>query len=163
MRWFVGGRLAFIYYDSSSQESPAEAAAGSGIVATGVSNSYVGFGPHTGLELSRKIQDSGFSAVARVDMALELGRIRQGFFEESTAVNALGNPIGGATRESSSQAVPMTNVQVGASWQPPGWSDTHFFLGYEYEYWWNVGRLSKSISRGEMSDQGVTLKAEFNF
>ena len=39
----------------------------------------------------------------------------------------------------------------------------HFFLGYQFEYWWNVGRLSTSFARGELEDQGVVLRAEFNF
>jgi hypothetical protein len=33
-----------------------------------------------------------------------------------------------------------------------------------YEYWWNVGRESNTLdSRGELSDQGILLRAEFNF
>jgi hypothetical protein len=103
----------------------------------------------------------GLSLVGEVDSALTLGRIRQGFFEEGTAG---GRPVVGQSHVSSSQAVPMLNAQVGVGWQPQGYRNLRFFLGYQYEYWWNVGRLSITPnSRGELSDQGVLWKAEFNF
>jgi hypothetical protein len=163
MKWFLGGRLTYFYYDATAREALAEAATGSGVFATGSSNSYVGFGPHFGLELARKLAESGLAVVGRTDMAIHLGRIRQGFFEQSTLADASGRPPAGETRESSSQAVPMINTQLGMSWRPPAWRDVSFFAGYEYEYWWNVGRLSKGLSRGELSDQGVALRMEFNF
>jgi hypothetical protein len=169
MKWFVGTRLTYLYYDASAQgpgilqEPEGEAAAGGGVFGTATSNSYVGFGPHFGLELSRKLAESGLAIVGCIDSAIELGRIRQGFFEQSKLLDTSGLPLVGQTRESSSQAVPMINTQLGVSWQPPGWHDVHLFAGYEYEYWWNAGRLSKGLSRGELSDQGVALRAEFNF
>jgi hypothetical protein len=64
---------------------------------------------------------------------------------------------------SSSQAVPMINVQAGIGWQPSTMPNLRLFAGFEYEYWWNVGRFSLTTSRGELSDQGVGLRAEFNF
>jgi hypothetical protein len=102
--------------------------------------------------------------VGRVDGWISLGRIRQGFFEVATTPGPVGLPLVSETRLSSSQAVPSLNIQLGLGWQPPGWCNTHFFLGYGYEYWWNVGRESNTLdSRGELSDQGVLLRAEFNF
>lgn len=163
MRWTVGGRLAYLYYDSSQAQSAAQASAGSGILDTRVTNSYVGFGPHVALELSRKLAGTGLAGLIRWDSGIELGRIRQGFFEDLAGVDAAGRPLGGTTRVSSSQSDPWTNIQAGLSWQPPGWLDVHLFLGYEYEYWWNVGRLSITPSRGEMSNQGAVLRAEFNY
>jgi hypothetical protein len=157
MKWRFGGRLTYLFFDSHETEAFAEALAGSGIFDRGVSNSYVGFGPHSGLELARRLNDWGFLLVGRIDGAILLGRIRQGFFETS-AVGAAGE-----TRISSSQAVPMLNTQAGIGWQAPACPDLQLFLGYEYEYWWNVGRLSISSSRGEMSNQGICLRAEFHF
>jgi hypothetical protein len=58
-------------------------------------------------------------------------------------------------------------VQAGLSWVPPSCPQANFFLGYRYEYWWEVGRLdSISIGNGaigEVIDQGFVLRAEFNF
>ena len=88
-----------------------------------------------------------------------LGRVRQGFFEIPTAGGA-----GGETRGSGSQAVPEIDLQAGFRWRPAGWPNVEWFAGYEYEYWWNIGRLSTTPdSRGELSDQGLTLRAEFHF
>jgi hypothetical protein len=161
MRWFFGGRYVSLYYDAQALESLSEAQAGSGIFSTRTTDSYVGFGPHFGIELARKLEGTGLALFARTDMAIFLGRIRQGYFEQS--VDASGLQLSGETRDSSSQAAAMINQQLGVSWQPPGWRDTHLYAGYEYEYWWNVGRLSKGLARGELSDQGVVLRVEFNF
>ncbi len=161
MRWFLGGRYVSLYYDAQAGESLAEAQAGSGVFSTRSTNSYVGFGPHVGVELARKLEGTGLALFTRTDAAIFLGRIRQGYFEQ--AVDANGLPLVGQTREFSSQAPAMINQQLGVSWRPPGWRDTHFYAGYEYEYWWNVGRLSKGVARGELSDQGVVLQVEFNF
>jgi hypothetical protein len=41
------------------------------------------------------------------------------------------------------------------------------FAGYQFEYWWNVGRFNPSgappASQGEFFDQGAILRAELNF
>jgi hypothetical protein len=157
MQWRFGGRLTELFFDSRADEGIAQAAAGSGIFESRVSNSYVGFGPHWGVELVRRLDESGFSLVGRADGALHLGRLRQRFSEASTT------SLVGETRTSSSQAVPMLNTQAGIGWNPPAYPHLQFFLGYEYEYWWNVGRDSRTTSRGEMFDQGIFLRAQFNF
>jgi hypothetical protein len=163
LQWFLGLRVASVYFDSRAQEALAEAAAGSGIYEERVTDHYIGVGPHWGLELARRFDDYGLSLVGRIDSGLLLGRIRQGFFEFTTAGPA--GPLSfGDTVIASSQAVPMLNAQAGLGWKPPTLPALQFFLGYEYEYWWNVGRLSvTTFSRGEMSDQGIALRAEFHF
>ena len=37
------------------------------------------------------------------------------------------------------------------------------FLGYVYEYWWDIGRISATGSVGQMSDQGIMFRASYNF
>jgi Legionella pneumophila major outer membrane protein precursor len=163
MQWRFGGRLTELFFDSRADEPFAEAAAGSGIFESRVANGYVGFGPHWGVQLVRQLDASGFSLVGAVDGACLLGRLRQGFFEASTTPGPTGLPLLGETRTATSQAVPMLNTQAGIGWKPPAYPQLQFFLGYEYEYWWNVGRDSLTTSRGELSDQGVYLRAQFNF
>jgi len=159
MQWRFGLRWASIYYDANMMEPFDEAAAGSGIFSTRNTNRFVGFGPHFGVELARQLGPPGISVVGRIDGWISLGRIRQGFFEESATLG-----LGGVNQVSSSQAVPALNLQVGLAYQPPACQNLEFFIGYQYEYWWNVGRLSITTdSRGELSDQGVTLRVGFNY
>jgi hypothetical protein len=155
MKWRVGVRLAYVYFDSQSIEPIGLAAAGSGIFEQGESNSFVGFGPHAGVELSHHFGDTGLSLTGRVDFASLLGRIRQGFFEQSTTFND------GETRNSGSQGVPTVNVQAGLSWQPPQCKGVSFFLGYQYEHWWSIGQLGDSSA--EVTDQGIFIRAAYNF
>jgi hypothetical protein len=163
MKWRFGLRWANVYFDSRAVEPFDAAAAGSGVFEQRSSNSYWGIGPHAGLELSRRFQDSGLSLIGKVDGATLLGRIRQGFFETSTTAGPDGQLLTGTTRESGSQSVPMLNTFVGLRWDPPRNHKVHVLLGYEYEYWWNVGRDSATASRAAMFDQGVLLRAEFNY
>jgi hypothetical protein len=159
MKWRFGGRYAYLYLDSRADEPFAAAAAGSGVFEQRSSNSFVGFGPHTGVELAQRFEGTGLSLFGSIDGWISLGRIRQGFFETSTTAGLTGE-----TRVSSSQAVPSLNGQAGLKWQPPNYQNARFFLGYQYEYWWDVGRFSSTPnSRGELWDQGVLLRAEFNY
>lgn len=160
MKWRLGLRYADAYFDSRAVEPLAAATAGSGVFERGVSNSFWGVGPHSGVEVDRRVEGTGLSLFAKVDGWIDLGRIRQGFFEVPTAPGSATEE----TRGSGSQSVPVLNVQAGARWQPAGLRNAEFFLGYEYEYWWNVGRFSLTPdSRGELFDQGVMLRATFNF
>jgi Legionella pneumophila major outer membrane protein precursor len=157
MRWTCGLRLAYVFFDSRADGPPVLG----GLTEAGTSNSYVGFGPHAGLELQRHLGCPGLTLVGKADVSTLLGRLRQGFFEE--AVGPDGGPVRGETRVSSSQDVPTVTALLGFGWQPPACPNTRFFLGYQYEYWWNVGRLSSTNSRGELGDQGPVLRAEIGF
>jgi hypothetical protein len=170
MKWRFGGRLTSIFFDSRIAEPFDVAAAGSGIFPSGTdvfaaraSNWFIGFGPHVGLELARRFDACGLALVGRVDGWISLGRLRQEFVEESTTLDANGMPLVGRTVERKVQAVPQLNGQVGVRWEPPAWHHVFFFAGYQYEYWWNVGRNSDTTSRGTVNDQGILLQAEVNF
>jgi hypothetical protein len=162
-KWHFGLRAVGTYFDARSDEPFAEAAAGSGVFERKTSNNFWGFGPHMGLELTRRLEGSGFAFVGRVDGATILGRVRQNFFEASTTPGPNGQLLAANTRQSVSQDVPILNAFVGFSWQPPSYAYLLLYAGYEYEYWWNIGRNSDTQSRGELSDQGIVLRAEFNF
>jgi hypothetical protein len=158
MKWRFGGRLTYLYYDSLLGKSPDLAAGTDGTLSVQTSNSFVGFGPHSALELARRFGDSGLSLGGKIDFGLILGRIRQGFHE-----TALGSPIEAADYQSSSQTVPMLNVEFGLGWQPPQWPQARLFVGYQYEYWANIGRFSSGDSRGELTNQGFVLRGGFDF
>jgi hypothetical protein len=163
MRWRFGVRWADAFFDARAVQPFAAAAAGTGIFETYASNNFWGVGPHAGLELARRWDSSGLALVGRVDGATLLGRLRQNFSETSTTVGANGPFLAGSTRQSVSQDVPIITAFLGLRWQPPRYPSVGISAGYEYEYWWNVGRNSSTSSRGELSDQGILLRAEFNF
>jgi hypothetical protein len=119
MTWWFGGRLANVYFDSQAEEPLAEALAGSNIFARRTTDRYIGFGPHSGLGLQRRLDEWGLAVVGRLDGWIGLGDIRQGFFEESTLLGPDGLPLSGQTHIRSMQAVPLLTTQVGLSWQPP--------------------------------------------
>ena len=167
MKWEFGLRFSSIYFDSTDEEPVGAAAAGSGIFEQHDSNRFLGVGPHMGLELAKRWDDYNLALVVHLDGWISLGRLRQGFSEESTILGSNGVPLSGLTVEDRSQAVPQLKGQVGLLWEPPGGCHhAYFFAGYQYEYWWNVGRDSSELppaSRGELNDQGIYLRAEINF
>jgi hypothetical protein len=163
MKWRFGLRAVGTYFDSRSDEPFALAAAGTGVFERKTSNNFWGFGPHVGLELARRLDGSGLAVVGRVDGATILGRLHQRFFEETAPMGPNGQQLAADTSARVSQDVPMLTTFVGLSWQPPLYPRAQLFLGYQYEYWWNIGRDSSTTSRGELSDQGILLRAEFNF
>jgi hypothetical protein len=57
----------------------------------------------------------------------------------------------------------MVTTQVGLSWQPERFPQARIFAGYQYEYWWDVGRESTINSMGEMSNQGLAVRLEYNY
>jgi hypothetical protein len=163
MKWWFGLRQVNIYFDSQENESFAAAAAGSGIFAARTTNHFLGWGPHYGLELDRHLGSSGLSWVIWADGATLLGRTVQHYQATSTLLGPGGQPLVGLTTESNPQTVPVLSFFSGVAWQPPRFPSLRFSVGYNYEYWWNVGRISTGIPRAEMSDQRVLLRGEFNF
>jgi Legionella pneumophila major outer membrane protein precursor len=153
MKWTVGVRLLYTFFDSRADESPA----GSTIIEQRDSNWYAGFGPHVGLELDRQIGCTGLSFVLRGEGSLYLGRLRQAFYETSAA---------GLNAESSipvSQAVPAAGFFAGFRWQPPQWQGAEFYLGYQYEHWWDLGKNNNTTSSGELDVQGFFVRAALSF
>jgi hypothetical protein len=167
MRWWLGLRYAYVYFDSRSEEAFDAAAAGSGVFLSRVTNGFWGIGPHAGVEVAKHCGSTGLAMVAKADYSLLIGRVRQQFFEHTTTLGANGQPLVGTLSASDSQGVPVLEVQAGLSWQPPRCPRTKLFVGYRYEYWWEVGRLDTiSVGNGALADvidQGVVLRAEFNF
>ncbi len=145
----LGARLADIFFDAQALGQFAEQRA---------TNQFIGAGPHAGLDLNYHFSVPGLSLFARVDGALVLGHVHQGFDETLTYGD--GTIIGSAATQGGSRAVPTFGAQLGIAWQPIGWR-TRFVAGYEYEYWWNLGRVGQSCA--ELFDQGAFFRAEYNF
>lgn len=167
MRWRLGLRYASVYFDSRADEPFDLAAAGSGVFRTRTTNSYVGLGPHSGVELARRFSDAGLSFVLKGEFSLLIGRVRQQFIETTTTAGPDGRPLVGSLAASDSQGVPVLGLQAGLAWQPPEYPDVRLYLGYVYEYWWDVGLLGNlnniGGTFGEVADQGFVLRAEFDY
>jgi hypothetical protein len=162
MKWRFGLRYANVFFDSVADEPFVAAAAGSGIFERRNSNTWSGVGPHVGLELGQHLGPCGLSLVGKSDFFLGLGRIHQGFAELGTAPG-----LGGELHVNRSQAVPALNLQAGFGWSRPDLTRWSVFVGYQYEYWWNVGRNSDTgppdQSNGSLWDQGLVLRIECQF
>jgi hypothetical protein len=163
MRWRFGLRLAYVYFDSRSDEPLDAAAAGSGVFERRTTNSYWGLGPVAGVEVSRRLEGAGVSLGGRLEVGTLLGRIRQGFFETATALGPDGRPLAGEAHTSGSQQVPIVNVQLGVNWEPPAWRDVRLFGGYQFEHWWQVGSNGNTATSGTLTDQGLVLRGEIDF
>jgi hypothetical protein len=163
MKWTIGGRLAFLYFSSQANQAFALPGSPDYFLDQRTTNFFAGFGPHAGLELTRQWRGTGLSLIGRADFATILGRVHQSFLEASSITPPTSPFASSELHVSGSQDVPMVTADAGIGWQPPAYPFAQFFVGYHFEYWWNAGRLSTSASRGEISDEGVTLRAEFVF
>jgi len=121
-----------------------------------VSNWYLG--AHAVLEVGHKILVPELTLFGRLEGSGLYGRVHQTFsesFMEAPGFTQLSvrNGVG----------CPVLATQVGLSWEVPGWNHSRFMLGYQYEIWWQFGRGDNDLSFGTLDDQGLFLRAEFNF
>jgi hypothetical protein len=147
--WRVGVRFADVFFDSHAVGL---------FMAQHTSNQFTGAGPHASLDLWYRLGVPGLGLFARLQGALPIGHIHQGY-SESFAFDD-GSVIGAGTSHSATQAVPTIDAQVGVGWAPPG-TRLRFVVGYEYEQWWSLGSVGSS--RAELFDQGAFFRAEFGF
>ncbi|MFL5244985.1 MAG: Lpg1974 family pore-forming outer membrane protein [Gemmataceae bacterium] len=160
LRWRLGSRLAGVFFDSRLDVAVPPDNFGGGAATESISNNFLGAGPHFGLDLSRRLDVPGAWIFTRVDGAVAIGRIHQGFDETFTFATD-STSLGGATTVSKTQAVPMLGVQFGVAWSPFGCNYATYSLGYEFEQWWNIGRAQGSMA--DLTFQGVFFRAEFSF
>jgi hypothetical protein len=151
--WRAGVRTAGVYYQN---------------VVTGTfgnqeaTSNFVGAGPHAEIEVGRALDRDccipGLAVVAKLDGAILVGNISQSF-EETIQTSP---PIGGASDFSRTQTVPTLTFDVGLSYIPPGnFSWARFGLGYQFEYWWDIGKSGSS--HGDLMINGLYFRGEFNF
>ncbi len=151
-RWDAGVRIAAIYYDSQIT---------GGQLSQSASNNFVGAGPHIGFHVSRTLHRTrGLSLFGKVDGAVVFGGDTQSFEEIGRLPG--GGSIGGASRATETQSVPVFGLLLGLTYQPPQNRDWfRFSFGYQYEQWWGVG--GAGASEGDLSVQGLFFRGEFQF
>jgi hypothetical protein len=149
LRWRAGVRVADVFFDSHAVGQFLE---------QHVSNHFTGAGPHAAFDAWYRLPVPGLGLYARLDGALPVGHIHQGFSESFTFDD--GSVLGSGASQGTTQVVPTLDAQLGFGWAPPG-TRLRFLVGYEFEQWWNVGHVGSS--RAELFDQGVFFRAEFSF
>lgn len=165
MRTSVGLRSAVVFFDSrvnflnpvTITSSPFGTGPFTRLTQTeAVSNWYIG--AHAMLEVGRKLWLPELTLFGRLEGSGLYGRVHQTFQE--TFVEAPG-----FTEISVRNGVgcPLLATQVGLSWDVPNWNHCRFLMGYQFEMWWQFGRGNNDLSYGTLDDQGLFLRAEFNF
>jgi hypothetical protein len=163
MRVRFGLRYLATYFDSRADEPFDEAAAGSGFFGLRTTDNFVGFGPHVGLDLTRRLDYWGLAIFGQLDLSESWGRVRQNYFASSTTPGPDGLPQTGLTSISSADSVPALTARLGLNWQPPAYPTLQMFAGYQLDYWWNTGRLGNFTTFGYFFDSGIVLQARFNY
>jgi hypothetical protein len=164
LRATVGIRSALLSYDSQiSFLNPVAAVGEFGTMpftrlseAESIGTWYLG--AHAVVEVDRKLPVPGLALFGRVDFSGLYGRTHQTFSETFVEI-----PGSTEIKVYNSLGTPMLTTQVGLSWDVPNWNHCRFMLGYQFEEWWQVGRGDNNMSEGSLYDQGVFLRAEFNF
>jgi hypothetical protein len=160
MKWHFGLRGTDVYFDSRADENPAVAAGGTGIYERRETNNYWGLGPSWALDLERRIGDnSGFTIVGRIDGAIFLGEVEQGFFEVATT-GASAQSI-----RSNPAAVPTANWSLGLAWRPPSCQALRCFIGYQGEGWWDLGAFQGASfgNNAQLYTEGVLFRVDYNY
>jgi Legionella pneumophila major outer membrane protein precursor len=120
---------------------------------------FVGAGPHAELDLRWSSGWHGVSLYGRVEGAALGSGIHQHFGEIVNIPDAA--PLSGSSSDTHGQVVPVFLVEGGLGWVPWHAWPFHIDAGYQYEVWWNVA--SAGASTGNLYDQGVFLRAEWNY
>jgi hypothetical protein len=157
MRWGVGARLLILYFDSRLSIRPAAPSPGD-TLAEAETNHLRSYGAFGNLEVARRLGVPGLTAFGFLEFTDTYGRLKQTGAE---VLAGAAGPQGSAVRNDSGVGVPLFNGRAGLSYEPPGCNHSRFLIGYQYETMFQVGRLG--LSRGQLDDQGLFLRAEINF
>jgi hypothetical protein len=150
--WRAGVRGTAAYFDNRAI---------GGFAQLHASNNFLGAGPHGTLEVARALNlVPGLAVTSKLDGAVLIGQTTQSF--EETLTFPSGDIFGGASRLHGTQSVPVLTFNVGLAYSPPGFGNwARFGFGYQFEYWWDLGR--RGDSRGDLSINGIYFRGEFNF
>ena len=148
LKWRIGARLADVYFDSRADD---------GVLFQQASNNFIGAGPHFGADAERRIGLlPGLSLIGQADAAVLVGQIKQHFSEGFDGTSFFGDD-----EERRTQTVPTLNLQAGFRYTPPPLDFFHVTAGYEFEQWWDIGRLGGS--HGDLTSQGIFLRGELDY
>ena len=147
LSWEAGPRLQVVFFDTQAQTAASFEQA---------RNYFFGAGFHAGCSLNKALP-SGIGLFGRFDAAM-LG----GYNTTQNFVVGARNPpngvLSGSADREQSQFAPSLAVQAGLSWTPTRLPCLRLRGGYQFEQWYNVGRVFNS--RGDLNAQGLFLSCE---
>jgi hypothetical protein len=143
--WEVGARIQVVFFDTQARSAEAFAQA---------RNYFFGIGPHAGAGVTKTLPN-GVSLFGRFDAALLVGyNTAQDFVLTTPAFTGSGN-------QQQTELSPSYTVQAGAGWSPDGQPNLRWRGGYQFEQWYNLGRVN--ASRGDLTAHGLFVSCEFGF
>jgi hypothetical protein len=165
LRWGVGARLMYLFFDARGQFLNPGSDPGS-VLMQSESNYVQCYGFWGYLDLEREIGTSGFSAFFRLEGSDFFARSHQNY-TETVGGNPGQGPLTSAAGFSGEVAPSILREVVGISYTVPQWNYSRFLLGYQYEQFFQIGRQSPTSgvidTRGALDAHGFFLRAEFNF
>jgi hypothetical protein len=157
MRWGIGFRFANLFFDSRVNYAQPTG----DVLAQSEANSLWTYNAHALVEVDRKLPIPGLAFFARAEGSGGWAEIRQTFTETVSGAGPGGGALFAQSQGENQVGVPTLSEQVGLSYTVPSWNFSRFLIGYQYETWWQVGRMNDS--RAQLDDQGVFLRFELNF
>jgi hypothetical protein len=147
LSWEVGPRLQVVFFDTQMQ---------SGTSYEQARNYFFGAGLHGGCSVSKALP-SGVGLFGRIDAAMLGGYNTAQNFVVGTH-DPLNGVLSGSASQEQSHFAPSLAVQAGLSWTPTRFPCLHLRGGYQFEQWYNLGRVGNS--RGDLNAQGLFLGCE---
>jgi hypothetical protein len=146
MKWRTGARIATVFFDSTATAP---------LLSERETNNFVAAGLHFGLNLKRRLGDTGFALVGDIDTGVVLGAVHQEF---SAAMPGTSSDI---PRSRATEPAPMLEVRFGVAYAPQLLPNLRLSTGYVFERWWAVGETP--LTQGEITYQGVFLRGEWRY
>jgi hypothetical protein len=155
LRGGVGIRAASAFFDTQT--------AGNSVINTHVSSNFGGVGPRMFLELHQDLLGrSDFQFYTRVSASSVIGPIIQQYSQSTLAAPGGGPAFGSYDTHNKNIGSGILQVQAGFSWEPSRLAQRlRFTGGYSWERWWNFADTDGS--RGELTIQGLMLRAEYRY
>lgn len=146
--WFfharIGARILSAFYDTQNVD---------GALTQSASNNFFGGGIVGAFDLEYAFDSiPGLALYGNAEGAVVLGEVEQNFH------GYLGGFSEHATQRGT-QAAQMMTFQAGVSYVPASLPNLRLRAGYQYEQWFNLGKLQNSNL--ELSGHGLFLRAEF--
>jgi hypothetical protein len=150
LSWEAGARLQVVFFDTQAQTASSFQHA---------RNYFFGAGPHVGLGLTTALTER-VSLVSRFDTAFLVGYNTAQNFEVVTN-DPVNGVLSGRFSQQQTEISPTFSVRTGLSWCPRWLPACRVGAGYQFEQWYNLGRVERS--RGDLSAHGLFVNGEWRF
>src|SRR5262249_5987713 len=148
--WEVGARLQVVFFDAQEQAAASFQHA---------SSYFFGAGPHAGFGLTRALRN-GMGLFGRFDAAMVVGYNTAQNFAVTTN-DPVNGVLSGTLSQQQTEISPSFSLQAGLSWSPRQLPGFRMRGGYQFEQWYNLGRVA--LSRGDLNAHGLFVCCEWGF